>query len=105
MAKHRRPKKLTKAEAGRLGGKSTVRKYGPEHMRRIGKAGFAALRKKFGWNADPCRGAGRGAIQWLQRQGKFPRPSAEEQAKLDAMCEELWEQLRPKDLDQEDPQP
>ena len=32
MAKRRR-KPLTKAEAGRLGGKATVRKYGKEHMR------------------------------------------------------------------------
>ena len=30
---------MTKAEAGRLGGKSTLRRYGKAHMREIGKQG------------------------------------------------------------------
>jgi hypothetical protein len=88
MAKKRR-KKLTKAEAGRLGGKATVRKYGPEHMRKIGKAGFAGLRKKLGYMG----GAGLGAIQWLQRQGKFPRPTPEQTAADQQWFEETMEQL------------
>lgn len=33
-------RKMTKAEAGRLGGKATYRKYGPDHMSRIGARGF-----------------------------------------------------------------
>ena len=67
MAKKRR-KPLTKAEAGRLGGKATVRKYGPEHMRTIGKAGFQAFARKLGYMG----GSRLGAIQWLQRNRKFP---------------------------------
>ena len=61
-------RKLTKAEAGRLGGKATVKKYGPEHMRTIGKAGFRGVRRKFGFMG----GSGRGALRWLNRQGKIP---------------------------------
>lgn len=82
-------KKLTPAERGRLGGKSTVRKYGVEHMRRIGKAGFAGLRRKLGYMG----GAGLGAIQWLQRQGKFPRPTPEQIAAEQQWYEETMEQL------------
>lgn len=85
----RRPKKLTKAEAGRLGGKSIVRKYGPEHMRAIGKAGFRALRRKFGFNlTDPANGGGLGALRWLRRQGKIRGQSAEETARYDRTCRE-----------------
>lgn len=35
--------KMTKAEAGRLGGRSTVRKHGRGHMRKIGRAGARAF--------------------------------------------------------------
>ena len=34
-----------------LGGKATVKKHGPEHMRTIGKAGFVVIRRKFGFMA------------------------------------------------------
>jgi hypothetical protein len=97
MAKKRHRRKLTKAEAGRLGGKATVRKYGQEHMRKLGKAGFARLRRKLGYMG----GAGLGAIQWLQRQGKFPRPTPEQHQEAQELFEDLWRQLEPK----EDPQP
>ena len=88
MAKRRR-KTLTKAEAGRKGGKATVRKYGTEHMRSIGKAGFAALRRKFGFMG----GSGRGAIRWLNRNGKLPVRGDYP----DSLFEELWAQLEPED--------
>ena len=66
MAKRRR-KKLTKAEAGRMGGKATVRKYGTEHMRSIGKAGFAA----FAASSDSWAG-GRGASAGSTATGNCP---------------------------------
>ena len=91
MAKRRR-KPLTKAEAGRKGGKATVRKYGAEHMRSIGKAGFQALRRKFGFMG----GSGRGALRWLNRNGKLPVRGDYPQS----LFEELWAQLAPKDDDQ-----
>jgi hypothetical protein len=96
MAKKRR-KKLTKAEAGRLGGRATVRKYGTEHMRAIGKAGFAALRRKFGFMG----GSGRGALRWLTRQGKLPGETPEQQRQAQQDYEQLLEQLLPKDEPEE----
>jgi hypothetical protein len=95
MSAHRR--KLTKAEAGRLGGKATVKKYGPEHMRTIGKAGFQALRRKFGFMG----GSGRGALRWLNKQGRIPAaPDPDPDSKI---FHELWEQLAPPDEPEEDP--
>lgn len=39
-------KPLSHAERGRLGGRATARKYGPDYMRRIGrKGGYATLEK------------------------------------------------------------
>ena len=99
MAKKRR-KPLTKAEAGRLGGKATVRKYGPEHMRRIGKAGFQAFARKLGYMG----GSRLGAIQWLQRHKKFPGQTPAQHKAAQEMFEELWKQLEPKDEpEEEDP--
>jgi hypothetical protein len=93
MAQQR--KKLTKAEAGRLGGKATAKKYGPEHMRTIGKAGFAALRRKFGFMG----GSGRGALRWLNKRGRIPAaPDPDPESQI---FHELWEQLAP--ADEEDP--
>jgi hypothetical protein len=95
MAQQR--KKLTKAEAGRLGGKATVKKYGPEHMRTIGKAGFAALRRKFGFMG----GSGRGALRWLNKQGRIPAaPDPDLESRI---FHELWDQLAPPDEPEEDP--
>lgn len=84
-------KKLTKAEAGRLGGKATVKKYGPEHMRTIGKSGFAALRRKFGFMG----GSGRGALRWLNKKGRIPAaPDPDPDSRI---YHELLEQLLPPD--------
>ena len=91
--KRRRRKKLSKAEAGRKGGKSTVRKYGVEHMRKIGKAGFQAFARKLGYMG----GSRLGAIQWLQRNKKFPGLSPAQHQQHDALFEQLWKQLEPKD--------
>jgi hypothetical protein len=99
MAKKRR-KPLTKAEAGRLGGKSTVRRYGVEHMRTIGKAGFQAFARKLGYMG----GSRLGAIQWLQRQKKFTGQTPAQQARDQADYERLLDELLPKDEpEEEDP--
>ncbi len=66
MAKKRR-KKLTKAEAGRMGGKATVRKYGPEHMRRSARP-VSGIRRKFGY-----MGGAAGAIPMAEEAGEDPR--------------------------------
>ena len=97
MAKKRR-RTLSKAEAGRKGGKSTVRKYGVEHMRKIGKAGFQAFAKKLGYMG----GSRLGAIQWLQRNKKFPGQTPAQHQQAQEMFEDLWKQLEPKDLDEEE---
>jgi hypothetical protein len=39
---------MSKAEAGRLGGKATVAKHGTEHMSTIGKRGFDMLVERLG---------------------------------------------------------
>lgn len=38
---------MTKAQAGALGGKMTARKYGPNHMRTIGRMGAIAFHAKY----------------------------------------------------------
>lgn len=43
---------MNRIEAGRRGGLATFRKYGSQHMSRIGKAGFAALREKYAFCCD-----------------------------------------------------
>jgi hypothetical protein len=91
----KKPRKLTKAEAGRIGGKATLAKHGTEHFRTIGKAGFAALRRKFGFMG----GSGRGALRWLNKQGRIPAaPDPDPESRI---FHELWEQLAPPD--EEDP--
>ena len=100
MAKKKtRRKPLTPAERGRLGGRATVKKYGTEHMRTIGKAGFQALARKLGFMG----GSRLGAIQWLQRQKKFPGQTPAEQARDQADYERLLEELSPKDPEEKDP--
>lgn len=63
------------AAAGRKGGRSTVARYGVEHMRAIGKRGFAALARKLGY----AGGGRRGALVKLLGRGKLrdlgPDPS------------------------------
>ena len=70
-----------------------------EHMRRIGKAGFQAFARKLGYMG----GSRLGAIQWLQRNHKFPGQTPAQHAAHDALFDELWKQLEPKDPDEEDP--
>jgi hypothetical protein len=60
------PRKLTKSEAGRLGGMTTKERHGIEHYRAAGKLGFEALAKRFGY----AGGARKGAVLWLQGRGK-----------------------------------
>ena len=111
-------KKLTKAEAGRLGGlrtkakhgtehfrragslggKALLAKYGPEHYRRIGKAGFLALAVRIGlWNPRDVQSGRSRAIDFLSRQGKLkPRwrqYTPEELAAMDAWVERTFEEL------------
>jgi general stress protein YciG len=38
-------KKMTKAEAGRRGGKRTLEKHGPEHFKKLGEKGQATIKK------------------------------------------------------------
>ena len=57
---------MDRREAGRLGGLRTFELYGREHMRRIGKLGFAALARRYG-----CR---RGALHHLIKLGAVPPP-------------------------------
>jgi len=69
----KRKKKLSRAEAGRIGGMTTKKRHGIEHYRAAGKLGFAALAKRFGY----AGGARKGAVLWLQGQGKVqPVPPA-----------------------------
>jgi hypothetical protein len=125
------PKKLTRAEAGRLGGlrtkekhgtehfrragalgaKALLAKHGPEHFRQIGKAGFLALAKRIGlWNPRDVQSGRSRAIDFLSRAGKMaPRWKQlmeQEQADLDAWVDATFEELT-RDLDspQGGPQP
>jgi hypothetical protein len=79
-------KKLTKAEAGRLGGlrtkqrhgsehyrragqlgaKTTLERHGVEHMAQIGRKGFRALAGRIG-----CYRSRRAAVEFLQREGRL----------------------------------
>jgi general stress protein YciG len=42
---------MTRQEAGRLGGRATFARHGPDHMARIGARGFAALCRRFPSNS------------------------------------------------------
>ena len=46
-----------------------------------------------------------GAIQWLQRRGKFPGQTPEQHRQAQEMFEELWKQLEPKDEPEEEEDP
>lgn len=39
---------MSKAEAGRLGGRKTVERHGTQHMSKIGQKGFDALTERLG---------------------------------------------------------
>jgi hypothetical protein len=127
-------KKLTKAEAGRLGGlktkqrhgtahfrragslggKALLARYGPEHYRKIGKAGFLALAMRIGlWNPRDVQSGRSRAIDFLSSQGKLkPRWrqfTAEELAAMDAWVdqtfEEMYRQAFPAEADEGGPTP
>ena len=118
MAAQQPERKLTKAEAGRLGGlrtkakhgsehfrragslggKALLAKYGPEHYRKIGKAGFLALAIRIGlWNPRDVQSGRSRAIDFLSRQGKLkPRWrqfTAEELAAMDAWVDQTFEAI------------
>ena len=118
MAAKQPERKLTKAEAGRLGGLKTKERHGSEHFRRagalgakallerhglehyrkIGKAGFLALAIRIGlWNPRDVQSGRSRAIDFLSRQGKLkPRwrqYTPEELAALDAWVERTFEEL------------
>jgi hypothetical protein len=57
-------------EFGRRGGQTTASRYGSEHMARIGRAGFLALARRFGY----VGGSRRGAVQHLQGLGRLAGP-------------------------------
>src|SRR5262249_46604108 len=84
--------------AGRLGGKALLAKYGPEHYRKIGKAGFLALAIRIGlWNPRDVQSGRSRAIDFLSRQGKLkPRWrqfTAAELATLDAWLDRTFAEL------------
>ena len=118
MAEPQPERKLTKAEAGRLGGlrtkekhgsehfrragslggKALLQKYGPEHYRKIGKAGFLALARRIGlWNARDYDSGRARAIRFLAEHGRMkPRWkqfTEEELAAMDAWVDQTFEAI------------
>jgi hypothetical protein len=60
----KRPKrKLSKTEAGRIGGKTTARRHGLEHYRAAGKKGFMVTVARH-WQGDAA-----GYVRWLRARG------------------------------------
>lgn len=57
------PKKMTKAEAGRKGGRMTKKRHGVQHYRTIGKKGFMTTVARH-WQGDKA-----GYIRYLQSLG------------------------------------
>ena len=57
------PKKMTKAEAGRKGGRMTKKRHGVQHYRTIGKKGFMTTVVRH-WQGDKA-----GYIRYLQSLG------------------------------------
>jgi hypothetical protein len=76
-------KKMSKAEAGRIGGMTTKKRHGIEHYRAIGKVGFDAMARKHTGNVRKA------AVQWLQSQGKLKPVRLATAAQVIA----LWEQV------------
>lgn len=87
-----KPRKMTKAESGRLGGLKTKETHGTEHFARIGALGFQALRRKFGYMG----GSGLGALRWLNRHNRIPIDPAET-ARFNAAAAELIAEFFPED--------
>ena len=87
-----------RSSAGSLGGKALLQKYGPEHYRKIGKAGFLALAIRIGlWNPRDVQSGRSRDLDFLSRQGKLkPRWrqfTEEELAAMDAWVDETFERL------------
>ena len=76
---------MSKAEAGRLGGLATFERHGVEHMRAIGKKGFAAL-------ATFARGGRRIALETLAERGKIT-PYRPVDRDLDYAFDALYESI------------
>jgi len=62
MAKRRR-KKLSKAEAGRIGGRATKKRHGIAHYRAAGRKGFMTTLARH-WQGDKP-----GYLRWLRERG------------------------------------
>ena len=62
MAKKRR-RKLSKAEAGRIGGRATRKRHGIEHYRAAGRKGFMVTVARH-WQGDKS-----GYLRWLREHG------------------------------------
>jgi hypothetical protein len=78
------PKKMSKSEAGRIGGMTTKKRHGVEHYRAIGKQGFAEMARRHQGNVR------KNAVLWLQRKGALkPVRLATAAEVLD-----LWQQLQ-----------
>jgi len=75
-----KPRKLTKAECGRLGGNTTKARHGREHYVRAGKLGFAKLAKSLGYMC----GSRLGALQQLRRAGKMRDTPEQARAQAEA---------------------
>jgi general stress protein YciG len=56
-------RKLTKAEAGRLGGKTTKERHGRKHYQEAGRKGFMATVARH-WHGDR-----QGYLKWLRANG------------------------------------
>jgi hypothetical protein len=78
-------KPMSKAEAGRLGGRATFARHGSSHMRMIGKRGFAAP-------ATFARGGRRVALETLAERGKI-RPYRPIDRDADYGFEALYESI------------
>ena len=63
MTKRPRKRKLSKAEAGRIGGRMTARRHGIEHYRAAGRKGFMATVARH-WQGDAA-----GYVRWLRAHG------------------------------------
>jgi hypothetical protein len=78
---------MTKSEAGRLGGKATLAKYGAAHMSKIGKAGFRRLCCKFLLNSR------RRALEFLNGKGRMKARYIKRERTAPAQQEAAWAEL------------
>jgi hypothetical protein len=87
---------FTKQNAKRLGskgGKATLAKYGRDHFRRLGAAGFAGLARRLGFPG----GSRRGALQELIAKGRIRVSPAtlRAQAEAQAWLDQFWTDFDP----------